>query len=192
MPGAGNGCNSVNRFSHRHTSPIDLNMRRSNRAHRQRVQAAIVIMSRVLDRGFVLGLVCMLATGCSAATWQGVADGLATSAPVNRTTKLMLFGGPGHDTYLGCINCNEYSTDSVFNEYGPHGSRYSANSILNPYSQFGSRYSTFGACNTYASDPPVIVDRDGRFYGRLTLNQYHRQATRDGRLLAWLAGVCAD
>lgn len=104
----------------------------------------------------------------------------------------MLFGGPGHDTYLGCINCNEYSTDSVFNEYGPHGSRYSANSILNPYSQFGSRYSTFGACNTYASDPPVIVDRDGRFYGRLTLNQYHRQATRDGRLLAWLAGVCAD
>lgn len=102
----------------------------------------------------------------------------------------MIFGGPGHDTYLGCLSCPEYSGDSVFNEYGSHGNPYGAASIHNSYSQFGSPYSPYSACNPYASDPPVIVDGDGDFYGRLTLNRSHPDATRNGEILAWLAAVC--
>ena len=105
---------------------------------------------------------------------------------------LMLFGGAGHKTYLGCVNCSEYASDSVFNEYGVHGSKYPVDSVLNPYGQFGSQYSSYGACSPYATDPPVIVDGSGQFYGRLTMNVYHAQRTRDSRLLAWLAAVCAD
>ena len=104
--------------------------------------------------------------------------------------KLMLFGGPGHKTYLGCLSCSEYDSDSLFNPYGTYGSEYSRDSIFNKYGQFGSRYSNYSACNPYASDPPVIVDEVGGFFGRLTVNRYHSQAMGDAELLAWISGVC--
>jgi hypothetical protein len=137
-------------------------------------------------------VVCGLTAGCSAATWQGVAQGLAAASPTAApAAKLMVFGGADHKT-LGCVNCNEYASDSIFNSYGTHGSKYAVDSVSNHYSHFGSAYSTEGACSPYASDPPVVVDGNGQFYGRLTLNQYHPQRINDSRLLAWLAAICVD
>jgi hypothetical protein len=138
---------------------------------------------RAFGEGVALGLMA-IAAGMAA---QGVASGSAYSA----ADSLLIFGGDGHHVFLGCLNCGRYDTDSVFNSYGNYGSRYSSESVLNPYSDYGSRYSDYGACNPYAQDPPVIVDRAGNFYGRLTLNRYHPQRTRNAQTLAWLAGVCA-
>lgn len=107
-----------------------------------------------------------------------------------QTTKLMLFGTGSPQTYLGCINCSEYASDSVHNQYGHHGSAYSADSIFNHYGPFGSPYSPSSPCNVFATDPPVIVDSSGAFYGRLTLNVYHPQANENDRLHGWLEGVC--
>jgi len=105
----------------------------------------------------------------------------------------MIFGGQDHATYLGCLNCAEYSHDSVLNEYGSNGSRYSNSSIWNHFNQFGSAYSNFGACNAYANDPPVIVDSEGNFYGRLTVNQYHSQVGIGKNYYEWLENsVCKD
>src|SRR5262249_3499377 len=107
--------------------------------------------------------------------------------------KLMLFGGQNHETYLGCLNCSEYARDSIFNEFGQAGNRYSTNSIWNAYGQFGSLYSSYSACNPYASDPPVIVDAEGSFYGRLTVNEYHAQIASGRQYLSWLkTKVCAQ
>lgn len=107
--------------------------------------------------------------------------------------KIMIFGGLNHATYLGCLNCSEYASDSVFNNYGSFGSPYGMNSIFNHYSQYGSPYSMYSACNPYASDPPVIVDEAGNFYGRLTINIYNSQATHDQDILTWLQrSVCDD
>lgn len=105
--------------------------------------------------------------------------------------KLLLFGGRDHRTYLGCLNCSQYAADSIFNSYGTNGSPYSSESIWNPYSEFGSAYSTYGVCSPYASDPPVIVDSEGRFYGRLTLNAYHPQRGIGVQYYEWLqSAVC--
>jgi hypothetical protein len=110
------------------------------------------------------------------------------AAPV----KLMVFGGQGHQTYLGCLNCNEYASDSVQNAYGTFGSAYMPNSMANQYGEFGSPYSMYSACSQYASDPPVIVDDAGNFYGRLTVNAYNLQRTQDAGVIRWLTQtVCA-
>jgi len=98
----------------------------------------------------------------------------------------MIFGGQDHKTYLGCLSCNEYASDSVFNSYGNNGNPYSSQSIWNHYSEFGAPYSTYSACNQYASDPPVIVDQNGTFYGRLTVNEYHPQKGAGAKYYGWL------
>lgn len=147
---------------------------------------------------FILaGLMLLPMIGCSPAARQGVGNALGAAAAgtgeaPSRQQKLMLFGGEGHKVYLGCLSCSEYSTDSVFNQYGTFGSPYSSTSIWNHYSEYGSAYSSRGACNPYANDPPVIVDLDGNFYGRLTLNEYHAQIGAGRNFHDWLYSVVCE
>jgi hypothetical protein len=138
----------------------------------------------------LLLMACPLAlTGCAPEFWQGFSQGFAgASAPP--PAKLMIFGGLGHKTYLGCLNCSEYATDSILNQYGTYGSKYSSTSIFNRYGEFGSKFSDHSPCNPYASDPPVIVDQNGEFYGRLTVNRYHRQAPNNTSLARLAGALC--
>lgn len=114
----------------------------------------------------------------------------STAPALSSNPKLMIFGGANHGTYLGCLNCSEYATDSVLNKYGSAGSPYSAESISNHYGQFGSKYSAESACNKYSTDPPVIVDGDGKYYGRLTLNRYATGIGVGTEYMGWLAAIC--
>lgn len=103
---------------------------------------------------------------------------VSTSSSAQSNVALLLFGGKDHKSFLGCLNCNQYSTGSVCNKYGEHGSKYSSESIWNKYGNFGSRYSGGSPWNKYASEPPVIVDKEGKFYGYLTANPYNSNRTR--------------
>lgn len=94
------------------------------------------------------------------------------SATIAACQELHLFGGPNHDVYLGCLTASKYDANSVWNKYGTFGSMYSADCIWNQYGQYGSRYSSESPWNQYASDPPVVVDRSGQFYGYFTTNRY--------------------
>lgn len=96
---------------------------------------------------------------------------------------LYLYGGTNHDVFLGCINCDDYSSSSIWNEYSEYGSNYSSTSIWNEYSDYGSEYSTYSPWNEYASYPPVIVDSRGNFYGYLTTNEYHAKRARSSLAL---------
>lgn len=91
--------------------------------------------------------------------------------------ELLIFGGSGHDQFLGCFNCNKYDSDSICNEYGA-GNEYNSNSIFNEYGTFGNEYSSSSPWNEYSSsnDVPVLVDRQGNFYGYLTINKYRSGA----------------
>lgn len=143
----------------------------------------------------------LLLSGCTTTAGWDIVHGLAAAVNGNQPTnnytptestisKLMIFGGEQHNVYLGCLNCSEYSSDSVLNSYGSYGSSYASTSIYNLYSQYGSLYAATSACNSYASNPPVVVDSAGNFYGYLTINQYKSGALTDPKIVAWLHGVC--
>ena len=85
---------------------------------------------------------------------------------------LLIYGGQDHDVFLGCLNCNNYDANSIWNEYGKYGNSYNANSVWNSYGTYGGDYSSYSPFNIYATYPPVIVDSDGGFYGYFTINQY--------------------
>lgn len=105
--------------------------------------------------------------------------------------KLMAFGGQGHQQYLGCLNCNAMSSDSVDNSMGSYGSPMSMTSVRNKMGPYGSRMSGASACNPMATDPPVVVDEGGSYWGRLTVNSM-ADPIRDPAVADWLRGVCGS
>lgn len=90
---------------------------------------------------------------------------------IAQSKDVLIFGGDGHKQFLGCLTCGEFATDSVWNEFSSYGWRNSF-AIWNPFGDYKNPYSSYSACNDYASDPPVLVDRTGGFYGRLSTNSY--------------------
>lgn len=85
---------------------------------------------------------------------------------------LKLYSDNGDMVFLGEVTSNEYNSDSIFNEYGSHGSKYNSESIWNEYGSYGSKYSSYSAFNSYASNPPIIMDGNFNIVGRLTQNKY--------------------
>lgn len=98
---------------------------------------------------------------------------------------LLLFGGTNHDKFLGCLNCGQYNSASVWNAYGSYGSPYNSDSIWNRYGTWGSPYNSNSPWNKYSSSAPVIVDKDGAFYGHFSSNPYHAKRTK----IAWLVWI---
>jgi hypothetical protein len=106
--------------------------------------------------------------------------------------RLMIFGGADHDVYLGCLSCLPTAPDSVFNIIGKYGSEISPTSVRNHISRYGDLISPTSACNILASEPPVLVDRTGKYYGELTMNELRTKRTTLTAALAWLRLACAD
>ena len=88
--------------------------------------------------------------------------------------EFQIYGGNGRDVFLGCIGCSKYSSDSVCNGYGTYGNEYSSQGMFNEYAGFGNEYSSKSPWNEYSSsnDVPVLVDKQGNFYGYFTINEY--------------------
>lgn len=85
---------------------------------------------------------------------------------------ILIYGGDKGEVFLGCLNCDKYNSDSIWNTSGDYGSKYSTNSIWNKYGDYGGVYSNTSPFNKYASNPPKLVDSNGNFYGYLTADKY--------------------
>ena len=100
------------------------------------------------------------------------------SAQTALAKDLLLFGGSNHDEFLGCLICNEYSSESVCNGYSSYGNHYGAN-MWNEYSSpYGNEYSSSSPWNEYSvsDNVPIVEDRQGKFYGYFTINAYRSNA----------------
>ncbi len=96
---------------------------------------------------------------------------MAAPSAFAQSQPILIFGGEDHRDFLGCLTCSQYDANSVWNQYSTYGwaNRYGTWSQYGPYK---SAYSATSACNQYATDPPVLVDQTGTFYGRLSINPY--------------------
>lgn len=85
---------------------------------------------------------------------------------------LHLYGGADQKEYLGCLNCDNFDKNSIWNKFSDYGNVFSSKSIWNAYGNYGSIYGPYSPWNAYTSYPPAIIDQDGNFFGFLTLNPY--------------------
>jgi hypothetical protein len=83
--------------------------------------------------------------------------------------KIHLYGGRNEDVYLGCLNCSSDDQLSVWSMDGVYGLN-GETSIWNEYNIYGGILSQYSPWNNIASNPPIIVDFDGNFYGYFTKN----------------------
>ncbi|WP_461255908.1 hypothetical protein [Treponema sp. R80B11-R83G3] len=87
-------------------------------------------------------------------------------------------------TFLGTLNENEYDSNSIYNKYGKYGSQYNAFCIFNKYGNYGSDYSDKSPFNKYANNAPGLYDKQGNFYGTLSINSYAKGVTQQTYQLA--------
>lgn len=96
----------------------------------------------------------------------------------NPYTTLYIYGGKDADVYLGKLNANKYDSESIWNQHGKYGSKYNSISIWNQHGTYGSAYSSYSPFNKHASYPPVLKDKNGKFYGYFTINEYKSQRAK--------------
>ncbi len=116
----------------------------------------------------------------------------ASTGAADSVADLLLYGGDQRDVFLGCLSCSETHRDSVHNRFGQYGNPFSGKSLLNNFVIYRNPVSPLSACNALALQPPIIVGRDGRFYGELTTNEVRSKRTTIKPALRWLALLCAD
>lgn len=96
----------------------------------------------------------------------------------------LLFGGDNHDKFLGCLNCNQFDPNSIWNEFGTYGSEFSSDSIWDEFGTYGSEFSSYSPWDEFSNSGPVIVDSQGNYYGKFTINEFDDQ-TRLG-FASWI------
>ena len=74
------------------------------------------------------------------------------------------------DKYLGKLT-SKFSSDSIYNEFGTHGSDFSSDSIWNQFGTYGSEFSSSSPWNEFSSSGPTII-KNGQVIGRLTINEF--------------------
>lgn len=103
---------------------------------------------------------------------------LITAEARAQSKALLLYGGANNRTFLGCLNCGKFDAVSVCNAFGSHGSEFATDSVWNEFGTFGSEFSSSSPWNEFTSSAPVIVDKDGNFYGHFSANAFHANRTR--------------
>lgn len=99
----------------------------------------------------------------------GLAGGEAWGQGAITQPRMQIYGGPLHRDYLGCLNCDQFDVNSVWNGHGPFGwdNGYPNASHFAVYRAPQGRYS---ACDPFAADPPILLDTSGKTYGRLNVS----------------------
>jgi len=127
---------------------------------------------------FLAGLILVLiVTGCVHAPIRSYAPATSQAPRVSNNICSIVAGATviaSDGKYLGKV-INQYSSDSILNEYGSYGGEYSATSIWNQYGTYGGQYSNLSPFNQYTTTPPSLI-KNGRVVGYITINQYAQGA----------------
>jgi hypothetical protein len=155
-----------------------------------RKRAVLAVVCLLLAPGVVWAQGINLSGGYGAGgAGEALRDLLAQRA--GGPVELLLFGDADHDVFLGCLNCNKFDPAALDNKYGEYGSKFSGKSIFNKFIIYRNPHSPVSMCNERATNPPVIVERAGEFYGELTRNTRRPKRITTPAVIQWLGALCA-
>jgi len=106
-------------------------------------------------------------------------------ATINR---LLLFGGPEQQDFLGCVTCDASEPYSIWNPESDYGSPKHPLSIWNREGRYGSAGSPHSPWGRRPESVPVVVDRAGNLCGNFALDRAFPGRVTDGYLVWLLEG----
>lgn len=143
--------------------------------------AALIISDRLREDGF-------LKPGIDISNFGETSKHFRSEVP----RKVVLLGGPNYSIILGCLSCDERREESPFNQEGHFGIG-SPNTLWDPCGTYASEFSNFSACNPNAEFPPILIDRDGKEIGKLSINTKISTNYHDSKLEKWLIDhICQE
>ncbi|WP_413670818.1 hypothetical protein ACEN9X_13265 [Mucilaginibacter sp. Mucisp86] len=82
-----------------------------------------------------------------------------------------IYGGKHYDQFLGCMECDSQTPNSIWSPFSDYGSSHNPKSIWNERGLYGSVKSNYSPYNPKAKYPPRVVDKNGKCLGYLTVNK---------------------
>jgi hypothetical protein len=83
--------------------------------------------------------------------------------------QFLIYAGPLHREYLGCLNCDQFDTNSVWDGYAAMGWG-NAFADASHFARYRSPHDRYSACDAFAADPPILIDRSLNHYGVLNVS----------------------
>lgn len=96
---------------------------------------------------------------------------LFTSIAAKAQNGAKIYGGKNYDQFLGCMDCDGETPNSIWSPLSDYGSTHNPKSIWNENGVYGSVTSNFSPYNPKAKYPPRVIDKDGKCAGYLTVNK---------------------
>jgi len=84
--------------------------------------------------------------------------------------QFLIYAGPLHRDYLGCLNCDQFDPNSVWDAYAALGW---TNAYLDAshFAAYRTRHGRYSSCDKFAADPPILIDRSLNRYGVLNVSE---------------------
>jgi len=82
----------------------------------------------------------------------------------------LIYAGPLHRDYLGCLNCDQFDTNSVWDAFAPTGWT-NAYIEASRFATYRAKHGRYSSCDAFAADPPILIDISRHFYGVLNVSE---------------------
>ena len=89
----------------------------------------------------------------------------------------MIYGGENSEVFLGCLNCDKFDKESIWNTMGDFGSVFGQFSIWNKFREYGGQMGNYSPFNQFSKKPPILVDSNGNKYGYFSVDSFYMQST---------------
>jgi hypothetical protein len=83
--------------------------------------------------------------------------------------QFLIYAGPLHRDYLGCLNCDQFDPNSVWDGYSAMGWG-NAFAEASHFANYRAAHGRYSACDAFAADPPILIDRSLNHYGVLSVS----------------------
>lgn len=91
--------------------------------------------------------------------------------------KILIYGGENSEVFLGCLNCDKFDKESIWNTMGDFGSVFGQFSIWNKFREYGGQMGNYSPFNQFSKKPPILVDSNGNKYGYFSVDSFYKQST---------------
>lgn len=88
--------------------------------------------------------------------------------------RILIYGGENNEVFLGCLNCDKYDKESIWDFNNEYGSSFGKYSIWNKFKDYGGENGNYSPFNKFGNNAPKLVDAKGNFYGYFTVDKYFK------------------